>query len=314
VPLGPKTQRLAQLLEQDIARMLEKQAERVAYHDEIAHEDGAVTFRCAGGTLWCADTEALARLDRSRGRLVWWWHGLGAVASATSRLDPVVTEAQRYAIDDLLQDSVEVSDAEAEVLCRVAAHFAHADGLLRKDDDGGAEASFFALFDSPMRNALAVSTPKTMPAAGAPSRYSVVAPPEPKPSSSVPPPLRTIPPLRLVAASDTGIASIATPEGGPTRERFSPVAEQALAALPRGFTQALVLVTIDVRDAKARFFVQLVALGANGDLAHVDATRALYDATATLLTEEARAGATWKKLVCRLRPSARGASVEVEAQ
>jgi hypothetical protein len=105
------------------------------------------------------------------------------------------------------------------------------------------------------------------------------------------------------------------PPREPPRELLLPVAQEALAivcgALPKGFRQALLTIALDVRGAKARFFVHLVALDPEAELVALDPSQALFDAVATLIGDERRyAGGAWHKLVLRLRTTERGASIE----
>jgi hypothetical protein len=96
-----------------------------------------------------------------------------------------------------------------------------------------------------------------------------------------------------------------------------PVAQVALgdvaAAVP-GFGQALVVVRVELdAQGKGKFFVQVVARDGHGDLVPIDPSRALLDAAAKLIADDARDGnGRWRRLSARLRPTVRGASVDVE--
>ena len=105
----------------------------------------------------------------------------------------------------------------------------------------------------------------------------------------------------------------------PSRTTFFPLAQLALghvaAVLPGGFRQALLVITIDVQASKGRFFVQLVASDARGDLVSLEPSRDLLDATARFIGEDAREGnARWRRLVARLTATAKGAAVDVEVK
>ncbi|MEO7097192.1 MAG: DUF6882 domain-containing protein [Polyangiales bacterium] len=105
----------------------------------------------------------------------------------------------------------------------------------------------------------------------------------------------------------------------PSRATFFPLAQLALghvaAVLPGGFRQALLVITIDVQASKGRFFVQLVASDARGDLLSLEPSRDLLDATARFIGEDAREGnSRWRRLVARLTATAKGASVDVEVK
>lgn len=102
----------------------------------------------------------------------------------------------------------------------------------------------------------------------------------------------------------------------PAREIFMPVAQTALGDLAvkvPGFGQAVVVVRVDTANGKGRFFVQLVAIDAHGDLLALDPSRALLDAAARMIADDARDGnGRWHKLSARLRPTARGAAVDLD--
>jgi len=130
------------------------------------------------------------------------------------------------------------------------------------------------------------------------------------------PPLVPQPPPRAPNIS-TLLGSTAVRE--PSREVFLPVAQQALAvvatSLPNGFKQALVVITVDVQEGRGRFLVQIVASDSDGNLASLDPSRELLDATAKMIGDDARDGnGRWRKLAARLASTARGASVDVEVK
>ena len=102
----------------------------------------------------------------------------------------------------------------------------------------------------------------------------------------------------------------------PPRELVSPVAVEAIglvqASLPEGFRQALVTVVVDLQAAKARLFVHVAAIDARGDLQSLDPSQRLFEAVVAMIGEHRRrGGAAMRKLVLRLRPTERGASIEV---
>jgi hypothetical protein len=172
-------------------------------------------------------------------------------------------------------------------MCALAAHLAHADGIMQVQ--AGDAWDFYALYD----------------AAGA--RITI---PAPAMRSPVPP-------------ADRAVHSIAPPVDvagvpvEPSRELLAPVAREAIAlvvaAVPEGFRQALLTVSVDVQGGKARFFVNLVASDAAGELTAVEPSQKLFEAVATMIGEQRRqGGSAWRRLVARLRATERGASIEVE--
>jgi hypothetical protein len=69
---------------------------------------------------------------------------------------------------------------------------------------------------------------------------------------------------------------------------------------------------IDARGEKARLFVHLAAADAIGDLQSLDPSQTLFDAVVAMISEQRRrGGADLHKLVLRVRPTDRGASVDV---
>lgn len=174
------------------------------------------------------------------------------------------------------------------------------------------------------------SGPAFVPAkVGAPKGAWSIAPPPSRPSGERAALLgaRTMPPVEVspepvVDAIPKAPRAPAPPPPNlpvrePTREIFMPVAQTALAevaATVPQFAQALVVVRVEaVQPGKHRFFVQLVALDDDGDLISLDPSRALLDAATKMIADDARDGnGRWHKLAARLRPTARGASVDVE--
>jgi len=289
--LGGAFRKLAELHEPDVTRMRERFAARVSGHDAVHHSptERLVTFSRGGKTLWTARAEPLARFAGDTGLLRWWWHG--KLGHARSPLDGVVAEGQRYGVEELTRDSVQTESlAASDALCALAVQLASGEGMLRFDE--GDDASFFALYDAPG------------------SRITIPAPP--LSGGSLPPAAhssRSLPPPGVAPAARAAPAE-------PPRELVAPVATEALsvlqAALPGGFGQALLTVVIDTRGEKARLFVQLTAADAKGDLHALDSSQRLFDAVVALVSEQRRrGGADLHKLVLRLRPTGRGASVDV---
>ena len=289
--LGAAFQRLLALHEHDVARMRSRFGARVGGYDAVQHSptERLVTFVQGDRNLWTARAEPLARFAGDMGLMRWWWHG--KLGSARSRLDQIVAEGQRYGVEELTKDSVQTESIEAsDTLCALAAHLCGADGLLRLDD--GEDSSFFVLYDSSGSHI-------TIPAPPISARE--LAPPM-HPSRSLPPP--------EVAPSRSSVPA------EPPRELVSPVAVETMnvvqASLPGGFLQALLTVIIDARGEKARLFVHVAATDMNGDLQSLDASQSLFDAVVAMVSEQRRrGGADLHKLVLRVKPTDRGASVDV---
>ena len=133
------------------------------------------------------------------------------------------------------------------------------------------------------------------------------------------PDMHLAPAPRPSAVPAVSSAAPSAPIREPSREAFFPVAQQALAAiavaLPQGFHQALLVITLDLQESKSRFFLQLVASDDQGNLVSLDPSRELFEATGKMIAEDARSGnGRWRKLAARLSATSRGAAVDVEVK
>lgn len=262
------------MLEQDVERMLKRQAAR--------------------GAEWTPHSELLARYSDDVGLLHWWWRGKPGIAQRPSRLDAIVAEGRQFGVEELTKEAVSAESVEvAGQICCLAAHIAHADGVTRVRE--GDAWVFYALFDAIDPRASRIS--------------SMTLPPPTGRSSSIPPgPLRRT--AQTIPDIDRTTASQAKQELA--RDLLVPVMQEAAKSLPQGFRQALVITTVDVKEGKARFFVHVVASDASGDLVEIDASQALFDAVGAMIAEHRRrGGAAWRKLIAHLRATERGASIDV---
>jgi len=290
MPVGEPLKRLAKMHQPEVSKMRERFAARVLGHDNVQHSapEKLVTFRRGSDTVWTARAERLALYVAELGILRWWWHG--RIAQVPSRFDSIVAEGQTYGVEELVESAAGVDSLEnAHLLCAIGAYLAGADGYLQFEH--GDDREFYALYDAP----------------GA--RITIPAPPV---RSSMPVPAQRW----AVSLPPPAVAPIARKE--PARELVSPLAAETMsavqAALPAGFQQALLTVVIDVHSSKARLFVHLAALDAAHDIVSLDPSQRLFDAVVAMITEHRRTGgAEVRKIVLRLRPSGRGASVDVTA-
>ena len=306
--LGAGFQRLAALHEADIVRQRVRFDAQVEGYDALQHSpiDRIVTFRRSAELVWTARAEPMARFATDLGLLRWWWYG--SLSIAKSRLDTIVAEGQRHAVDELTKDSVQTETLEeTDALCALGAYLAGAEAYVRIPQ--GDDWTYFALWDA-ARNQGSVAAPppggsvpapavrlmQSLPPAASPEPPAPASPSTPAPSSAPP----------------------ATPPAGPdlSREHVSAVASEAMrvvhAALPQGFRQALVTVVVDAQAGKARLFAHLAAVDAAGDLHSLDPSQRLFESVVALVTEQhRRAGASSPKIVLRLRSTERGASIEL---
>lgn len=346
--LSDKFRRLAVLLEPEVERMAARQAAHIGDFDD-AQFDAAqelATFFRGDAAVWQCHAEPIGRLNPDYGLFRWFWHGRSAHAKR-SRLDSIIKEGQGYQISELTTDHVEVADeGEAHLLAKVAAQIGRAEGVLRVEDEYG--ISFIALFEggpapralrklAPRQNVghdaapniggeVALDAPSSVrleaeaPLSARDPRFSVPSPAaevvaafaaHDRPASSF---VHTIPPTPV---HDLGVAALAVRI--PSREVVGPLVSAALAHVTHEmgdfFTQALLVVVVEASEAKRRFFVHVVASDATGDLRSLDATPELTSLASKVIADDARSGnGRWRKLLVRLRKTARGAQVEVDVR
>ena len=288
MPMGEALRRLLVMHEPQVIKMRERFAARVLGHDDVQHSaaEKLVTFRRGAETVWTARAEPLAHFVTDLGILRWWWHG--RIAQIPSRLDGIVAEGQTYGVEELVRSAASVDSLEnADVLCAMGAYLTGAEGYVHLEHGGDRE--FYALYDAPGAR-ITIPAPPVRSSMPVPAKHAAM---------SLPPP-----PVAPVARRE------------PARELVSPVATETMsavrAALPAGFVQAMLTVVIDAQSGKARLFVHLAAVDVAQDLVSLDPSQKLFDAVVAMITEHRRrGGGDVRKLVLRLRPSERGASVDV---
>lgn len=331
MPLSNKFRRLALLMEPDVQRMIEKHAQRVAGHDHVRFDErsGLVTFSRQGSVLSQPRAEKIGEWVPELALFRWWFVGIKFGEHAHRRLDVAYREGEQYGMPELTTETIALESAsEADTVAFLAAQLARVDGVLRATQ--GEKVVYFALFDqkpsdaprAPELRDTNVNSPSQRPAWMSGDRFSV-APPQIHERTSLRPGSRTMPPLSPIeVSSDDGFdipkapRAPSLPVREPSREIFMPVAQTALgdiaAAVP-GFAQALVVVRVETTASKGRFFVQLVAVDHEGDLIALDPSRALLEAAGRMIADDARDGnGRWHKLAARLKPTERGASVDLD--
>lgn len=113
--------------------------------------------------------------------------------------------------------------------------------------------------------------------------------------------------------------SPALPVREPSPGVFRPVAQLVLGALstamPHGFREAMFLMSLDVHEGKGRFYVHLVASAPTGELFAPEPSRELLEATARMVTDDAREGnGRWRKLIAKLSATDQGVAVDLEVK
>jgi uncharacterized protein DUF6882 len=209
VPLETKLQQLAEELQPDIDKMLDRQTERVAGYDDLDFDmaENKVIYRKHGTVVWSAHAVRVGKLNVQSNLFRWWWHGQGGRPTVKSRLDKVIEEGRRQAIGELVTDHVRVdNDEDAELLVNVAVILATADGVLRVDD--GSTANFYALFER-------APSPSLHPTASRAPTISEQAGPKAAPRASAPPVNPAVAELPVAAATQR-------PVGVPQQASSSP--------------------------------------------------------------------------------------------
>jgi serine/threonine protein kinase len=96
---------------------------------------------------------------------------------------------------------------------------------------------------------------------------------------------------------------------------LKPLVDRARAeldqAVPGGLERAVVIVTLDVEKGRARFFVQLVATDASGELWTPDASMDLVTVAGAAIANDARDGnGRWQRLVLRVQRHSSTATIQ----
>jgi len=321
-----RMRRIARALAPELDHMMEQLKTRIAGYDDVVFDKVAQSaiYSKEGRAIWRARFEIIGRYSRDLGLFRWWWVGRPPTASE-ARMDTAYGEAQRLELQALLDKQVVVeSEEDALHLARLAAHLAGADGVINMEEEREGDdlkVAYYALFDSwhgsqkrpSFSSAFAVSktmpppasipaaprvpqisrppTPMAIPLETPISRRPTAAAASPPPSAHSPPAAHGPPPsLTPGALREPARALI---------DALVPSLSQALANYT-GFRQALLVVSVDTQGEKARFFTQIVLQNERGDLEAIETTRAVLDAVAALIAEDARSGnARWRRLSIR---------------
>lgn len=332
----PIFEKVSALVEPDVARMLARQEARTAGHDraELDETAGVLSFYSGRSLLWRAQARLVAThsdggmsLSGGSGILRWVW-GEGSVTNLSRRrIDAIYREALHFKVDLILRNVPLATRAEADRIVNVAVKLGSGDGVYARES--AREVAYFALFDmgegerqvarslAPPAGGSAPPPPTgrraSMPDALASTRSTIM--PSVAINHELASPLGSIPPPRV--PSEPGQLSVPPPTSAKplTLERARPAASAALAAFvakDASFWEAALVVTLELSGAKARFSVQLVAIGSDGRLAFVDTTQPVAEAVTRMVTEAREAGELgWRTLILRMTPKSGGGGVNL---
>jgi hypothetical protein len=318
--LDDKVRQLADSLESEFRRQLEKHRTRVAGFDDASHdaESGRVTYRRGDEVLYNGIAEEIGTFTQS-GVFRWGWAS-GAVRKRP-RAEVVKRELAALGLQQLLAPEVTLDDkTDAVKLLSIALHVLHADALFGVER--GNKTVYLALFEA--GGATAPRTPPTSERLGR-RRETTDAPPPRAPSPSRPDGV----PLGVrddgAAAARVEVVSVpplrpsSLPRAVPVREPaptiFMPVTQAVFAdvagVVPGRTQQAIIIVTVD-RGDRSRFAVEVVALEAGGTLHAVEASPRLRAVVADMLVADRLDGnGPWSRLVADVTMSASGAAIHM---
>lgn len=336
MPLDEATRRFAFLLQRELRRLTEREAEREARGEGVKYDSvsrvatlqtsrGEVQQRLYGELL-----ATYAQYDRI---LRWAWVGRASTSHLTHG-DIIVREGQARGVPQLAMSVLgDLDQEDAKRLVTLGALMAHADGVHERRV--GNELQYIGLFERPRPVDVTVDSHISVPPPAVQERTDK--------SSSRPPPraYRSLPPIREVfeprstrsshppPSPPTDSPSVvpsppgsARPPGAinalrrvrePSRTIFLPVATAALGVLNtkgKGYLQGLFVITVDhadTADTKRRVVLQLVVVDQAGILRALDPPDSLLEATVEMIEADRRDGnGAWRKLSARITPKPDG--------
>lgn len=307
MPLDESTRRFAFLLQRDLRRFEEREHARAERGEEVRYDavSRVATWETRRGDVvgrWYG--EPLATYN-ARDRILRWAWAFRSTSDAARHAELVFREGQSRGVPQLAMSVVnDVDGEEAMTLARLGAVAARADGIhmQRLDEDN---VELIGLFESSRPgdrlrsdNRISVPPPAVTPRA-----------PTPVPRAGY----RSLPPIREIyeprrSSKPPGVdrdePAEPPPQSKPSRSSILPLANLAVATMSQkcpGFSQGLLVVTVDVDVPKRHLVVQLVALDADGLLRALDPPRDLVEAAATMIGD-----APWRKVTARITPKPDG--------
>lgn len=340
MPLDEATRRFAFLLQRELRRLTERDAERDARGEGVKYDSVSrvATVQTAQGEvqqrLYGELLATYAQYDRI---LRWAWVGR-ASSSHLTHGDIIVREGQARGVPQLAMSVLgDLDQDDAKRLVTLGALMAHADGVHERRV--GNELQYIGLFERPRPVDVTVDSHISVPPPAVqertdksssrppPRAYRSLPPirevfePRSSRSSSQPPP-PSEPAARVPASVVPAAPASARPPNAinalrrvrePSRTIFLPVATAALAVLNakgKGYLQGLFVITVDhvsAADPKRRVVVQLVVVDQAGILRALDPPESLLEAAVEMIEADRRDGnGVWRKLSARITPKPDG--------
>lgn len=145
--LDAKVLRLAESLDGEIQRVIDKHRARIAGFDDAAYDEknARVTFRRGDEVLYNGLAEEIGTLTHD-GVFRWGWAERPG-ASKRTRVEVVKGDFDRFRLEQLQAQEIKLDDkADVEKVVRIAMHFSHADTLYRNERSN--RTVFLALFEA----------------------------------------------------------------------------------------------------------------------------------------------------------------------
>lgn len=227
-----KLWRLVELMERDIARMLDNQAARVAGFDDVDFDPlhGLITYVGENRRLWTAQVEAIGTYSADVSMFRWSWSAYERPAGR-ARLNVVFAEGQRLGITSLTSAQTHVQDEDHAIrLAHAAAALARASGVYRTREPH--RLTFYAMFEVSAGTEERLAHSPLPPSVRAGSRFP---PAMTRAPSSRPPPRGTGESVYPAPMQLSGAAHLPKPARAPIMSMLPPpppVMSGAEAALP----------------------------------------------------------------------------------
>jgi len=315
MPLGENLRRLLTSMDLELSRVLDSPYGRVN-HDNVSWNEVACTLRYYrnGELVRTLRGEAIGSYSPELGIYRWGWTARSVKAPPKQQIDQAFREGHKLSLPELTSETVQLeSEDDARKLSAFAAVIANAISVVSIED--GTRMGFIAVFGDVEHPAPPASDDQSRAVRLPPYTVPPLPPKSSRPPSVLPPP--SPPPIGgLVNPFPKRPRTSAPPPPEarePPRELFLPVAQRALSTLDfahPGFREALIVITKEADGP--RFSLELVATARDGRLVAVDPPRELIEAAARMTNAEA--GGKFRRLIARLVPSERGASVDVEVK